>query len=89
MPKKRRKLNPEMESEIDSAKRKVELITAMINDIEEEDILGDYIVAFEPIKLCVNNLSALYTEFGINDDSKATLDLYKKLILKFESEYEI
>ena len=89
MPKKRRKLNPEMETEIASAKRKVELVTAMINDIEEEDIQGDYIVAFEPIKLCVNNLYDLYTQFGFNEDSKASLELYKKLIIQFESEYEI
>ena len=89
MPKKRRKLSPEMEQDISAAKRKVELITAIINDIEEEDIQGEYILAFEPIKVCIKHLNELYDQFGINDDSKATLDLYKKLVSEFESEYEI
>ena len=89
MPKKRRKLSPELEQAIEDAKRKVELITAMINDIEEEDIQGDYLQAFEPIKLCITHLSDLYKSYGVNEESLATIDLYKKLILRFESEYEV
>ena len=49
MPKKRRKLSADMEKQIASAKRKVELVTAIIGDIEEEDIQGDYRLAFEKI----------------------------------------
>ncbi len=89
MPKKRRKLNPEMEKQISEAKRKVELVTAIINDIDEESIQGEYIVAFEPVKICLTNLISLYTDYGYNDDSQKTLDLYKKLVNEFESEYEV
>ena len=40
MPKKRRKLNKEMEAEMAAAKRKIELVGALINDIRDEDIQG-------------------------------------------------
>ena len=89
MPKKRRKLSPEMEKAISSAKRKVELIVAIIHDIEEEDIQGDYIIAFEPVKVCINSLSALYDQFGFNEETVRTLELYKKLISEFEEQYEV
>ena len=46
MPKKRRKLNKEMEAEMAAAKRKIELVTALINDIRDEDIQGEYLAAF-------------------------------------------
>ena len=78
-----------METEIASAKRKVEFITAIIHDIEEEDIQGEYLIAFEPIKVCVKHLSELYIQYGFNDDTQSTLGLYTELITKFESEYEI
>ena len=89
MPKKRRKLNSDMEKQISEAKRKVELVTAIINDIDEESIQGEYLVAFEPVKVCLSNLISLYTDYGYNDDSQTTLDLYKKLVNEFESEYEV
>ena len=89
MPKKRRKLSPEMEKDMASAKRKVELITAIINDIEEEDIQGEYLLAFEPVKVCIKHLTELYLEYGINDESQSTLNIYNQLIQKFESEYEL
>ena len=89
MPKKRRKLSRDMEKEISSAKRKVELIVAIINDIEEEDIQGDYIIAFEPVKVCIKSLSALYDQFGFNEETENTLRLYKKMISEFEEQYEV
>tara|TARA_Y100001968_G_scaffold188192_1_gene172530 strand:- start:3135 stop:3404 length:270 start_codon:yes stop_codon:yes gene_type:complete len=89
MPKKRRKLNPEMEKEISSAKKKVELIAAIINDIEEEEIQGDYIIAFEPVKVCLSSLCSLYDQFGFNEESQNTLKIYRKLILEFEEQYEV
>ena len=46
MPRKRRKLSKEMEADMAAAKRKVELITALINDIRDEDIQGEYLEAF-------------------------------------------
>ena len=45
MPKKRRKLNKEMEAEMAAAKRKIELVGALINDIRDEDIQGEYLGA--------------------------------------------
>ena len=78
-----------MEHQISLAKKKVELITAIINDIEEEAIQGDYIVAFEPIKLCIKHLDELYLQYGINEESQAAMNIYTKLITAFESEYEI
>ena len=51
MPKKRRKLNQDMEKEISSAKKTVELIVAKINDIDEEDIQVEYRQAFQKIIL--------------------------------------
>jgi len=41
MPKKHRKLNKEMEAEMAAAKRKIELISALINDIRDEDIQAE------------------------------------------------
>tara|TARA_Y100001968_G_C19341340_1_gene709669 strand:- start:180 stop:449 length:270 start_codon:yes stop_codon:yes gene_type:complete len=89
MPKKRRKLNPEMEKDISEAKRRVELVTAMIYDIEEEEIQGEYITAFQPIKNCVDNLYLHYTESGFNEEAQVMLSLYKKMFREFEQEYEI
>ena len=89
MVKKRRKLNTDMENQIASAKRKVELVTAIIGDIQEEDIQGDYIFAFEPIKVCIANLEELYKNYGFNEESEKILSLFEKLITKFEDEYEI
>ena len=42
MAKKRRKLSPELEKNISLAKKQIELITAIIHDIEEEDIQEEY-----------------------------------------------
>ena len=53
MPKKRRKLNKEMEAEMAAAKRKIELVTALINDIRDEDIQGEYLAAFGQIRTCL------------------------------------
>ena len=38
MAKRRRKLSPELEKNISLAKKQIELITAIIHDIDEEDI---------------------------------------------------
>ncbi len=89
MPKKRRKLSREMEQEIDQAKRKVELISAKINDIEEEEILFEYQSAFQLTKNEYLNLYALYASYGINDESQTSLDNYKRYLTEFEGEYEI
>jgi len=89
MPKKRRKLSPELENAIASAKRKVELITAIINDIEEEDIQIEYKTAFQPAQNAYLYLTTLYDSVGLNEESEACHKIYLELLNKFESEYEI
>ncbi len=89
MAKRRRKLNKEMEQHIAQAKRKVELITAIINDIDEEDIQGEYRQAFEPAKSKYIFLSNLYDLEGFTEESQECLDTYNQLLNDFESEYEI
>ena len=64
MPKKRRKLNKEMEAEMAAAKRKIELNMALIHDIRDEDIQGEYLEAFAQIRSAVVNLVAKYTTDG-------------------------
>ncbi len=89
MPKKRRKLSKELEKEIATAKRNVELITAMINDIEEEDIQQEYRTAFESTRISYFMLTSLYDSVGVAEASEGELVKYKQLLEKFESEYEI
>lgn len=89
MPRKRRKLNPEMELKIKESKRKLELILAIINDIEDESIQGEYAQAFEPVKNTTIHLASLYDEFGFCVETQEWLETYNKTIEKFESEFEI
>ena len=89
MPKKRRKLNKEMEAHMATAKRKIELISALINDIRDEDIQGEYLEAFGQVRSAVVNLVAKYTTDGFCEETEALLALYKGLIDQFESDYEL
>ena len=89
MPKKRRKLNKDMEAEMAAAKRKIELITALINDIRDEDIQGEYLEAFGQVRSAVVNLVAKYTTDGFCEETEGTLALYRGLIDRFEEEYEL
>ena len=89
MPRKRRKLNKEMEADIAAAKRKVELITALINDIRDEDIQGEYLDAFAQVRAAVIDLAATYITDGFCEQTESTLTLYRELITRFEEEYEL
>ena len=89
MPKKRRKLNKEMEADMAAAKRKIELISALINDIRDEDIQGEYLEAFGQVRSAVVNLVAKYTTDGFCDETEGLLALYKGLIDQFEADYEL
>ena len=89
MPKKRRKLNKDMEAEIAAAKRKIELVGALINDIRNEDIQAEYLGAFTQIRSAVVNLIAKYTTDGFCEETEGLLALYKGLIQQFEEEYEL
>ncbi len=89
MPKRRRKLSPELEKKISLAKKKQELIMAIINDIEEEEIQGEYRSAFDPVRLALAYLSELYDSEGFNLKSEQAWNSYTESIKSFESEYEI
>ncbi|CAE07975.1 MULTISPECIES: hypothetical protein [Synechococcales] len=89
MPKKRRKLNKEMEADMAAAKRKIELISALINDIRDEDIQGEYLEAFGQVRSAVVNLVAKYTTDGFCEETEGLLALYKGLIDQFEADYEL
>ena len=89
MPKKRRKLNKEMEADMAAANRKIELISALINDIRDEDIQGEYLEAFGQVRSAVVNLVAKYTTDGFCEETEGLLALYRGLIDQFEADYEL
>ncbi len=89
MPKRRRKLSSEMEKEISSITKRVELITAIINDIDEEELQEEYRTAFSYAKDISVFLAKEYQVNGLTDDTEAALKRYHELITQFENEYEI
>ena len=89
MPRKRRKLNKDMEAAMAAAKRKIELITALINDIRDEDIQVEYQAAFGQIRTAVVNWVAKYTTDGFCEETEGLQSLYNGLIVEFEEEYEL
>ncbi len=89
MPKKRRKLSRELEAEIASACKKVELITAIINDIQDEEIQTEYRVAFDQIRNTYLLVASLYESEGVTAQTEELISSYKKLLNTFENEYEI
>ena len=89
MLKRRRKLSKELEHQIKLAIKRVEFITAIINDIVEEDIQAEYSLAFEPIKTQLIILSAEYDTNGLTPISEKAFADYKLLLTSFESEYEL
>ncbi|TCD56974.1 hypothetical protein [Synechococcus sp. BS55D] len=89
MAKKRRKLSKPMEAEISAAQKKVELISAKIRDIREEDIQNEYAEAFSRVHAAVTHLAKLYTLEGVTEESEGTLALYQGLMQSFEEEYEL
>ena len=89
MPKRRRKLSPELEKNISLAKKQVELITAIIHDINEEDIQEEYKTAFLPVMSSYMSLDQMYKENGFNDETNNIYLLYLSNLEKFKSEYEL
>ncbi|CRY92382.1 conserved hypothetical protein [Synechococcus sp. WH 8103] len=78
-----------MEADMAAAKRKIELISALINDIRDEDIQGEYLEAFGQVRSAVVNLVAKYTTDGFCEETEGLLALYKGLIDQFEADYEL
>ncbi len=89
MAKKRRKLSPELEKNISLAKKQIELITAIIHDIDEEDIQDEYKSAFLPVMSSYMSLDQMYIQIGFNEDTKNLYTLYLSNLEKFKSEYEL
>ncbi len=89
MARRRRKLSPELEKNISLAKKQVELITAIIHDINEEDIQEEYKSAFLPVMSSYMSLDQLYKEIGFNDDTNNIYNEYLANLDKFKNEYEI
>ena len=89
MAKKRRKLSPELEKNISLAKKQIELITAIIHDIDEDDIQEEYKSAFLPVMSTYMSLDQMYKDVGFNDDTSNLYQLYLNNLEKFKNEYEI
>ena len=89
MAKRRRKLSPELEKNISLAKKQIELITAIIHDIDEDDIQEEYKSAFLGVMSTYMSLDQMYNEFGFNEDTENLYQLYLSNLKKFKSEYEL
>ena len=89
MPKKRRKLDKNLEKIIYSAKKRIELILAKIYDINDEDIQKEYMSAFQEVVNLFDSLNEDYDNLGFNENSESLNKKFQDGIIKFESEYEI
>ena len=89
MAKRRRKLSPELEKNISLAKKQIELITAIIHDIDEDDIQEEYKSAFLPVMSAYMSLEQLYKELGFNEDTTNLYQLYLTNLDKFKNEFEL
>jgi hypothetical protein len=89
MAKKRRKLSKPMESAISAAQKKVELITAKIRDIRDEDIQNEFAEAFLGVHTTLTQLIKLYALEGFTEESETLLSEYEGCIQEFEEEYEL
>tara|TARA_B100001250_G_scaffold411721_1_gene441035 strand:+ start:2183 stop:2470 length:288 start_codon:yes stop_codon:yes gene_type:complete len=89
MAKRRRKLSPELEKNISLAKKQIELISAIIHDIDEEEIQEEYKSAFLPVMTAYMSLDQMYKEVGFNDDTTNLYKLYLSNLDKFKGEFEV
>ena len=89
MAKKRRKLSPELEKNISLAKKQIELITAIIHDIDEEEIQEEYKSAFLPVMSSYMTLDQMYKDVGFNEETNNLYENYLSTLDKFKNEYEI
>ena len=89
MPKKRRKLNKDLEKKIYSSKKNVELVLAKIYDIDDEDIQKEYMNAFNDVVFLFDALKDDYELQGFTENSEELFKNYKRAYNLFESEFEI
>lgn len=86
---KRRKLNKEMEAEMAAAQKKVELMSAKIRDIRDEDIQNEFAEAFARVSLSLSRLIEAYRVSGFSEETVRLLSAYRDLMQGFEEEYEL
>ena len=86
MAKKRRKLSPELEKNISLAKKQIELITAIIHDIDEDDIQEEYKSAFLPVMSAYMSLDQMYKDVGFNDETSKDNYYQKKVNIYYFKE---
>ena len=89
MAKRRRKLSPDLEKNISLAKKQIELITAIIHDIDEDDIQEEYKSAFLPVMSAYMSLDQMYKATGFNDETNDLHQVYLSNLDKFKNEYEL
>ncbi len=89
MAKKRRKLSPDLEKNISLAKKQIELITAIIHDIDEDDIQEEYKSAFLPVMSAYMSLDHMYKDVGFSDETTNLHQIYLTNLEKFKNEYEL
>ena len=78
-----------MEKQIALAKQNVELVSAKINDIEEEDIQVEYRQAFQKVVIESTCLAEYYKTSGYTEESQNMLSNYNSFLESFLSEYEL
>ena len=89
MAKRRRKLSPDLEKKISLAKKQIELITAIIHDIDEDDIQEEYKTAFLPVMSAYLSLEKMYNDVGFNEDTTKLHQLYLSNLDEFKNDYEV
>ncbi|WP_269622972.1 hypothetical protein [Prochlorococcus marinus] len=89
MPKRRRKLSKSYESLITKSLKDIELITAKIHDIDDDDIRLEYAIAFSTVKKLLDQIHIKYKEIGYDTDSDDLFTTYLNSLESFKSEYEI
>ncbi len=89
MPTRRRKLSKDFERKISIAQKEIELILAKINDIDEDEIREEYMIAFVATKTIVEKISSYYKVSGYSEDIEAFYSKYSELLNDFKLNYEI
>ena len=78
-----------MEADITDGRRSVELISAKINDIYDDDIRTDYRQDFDRVEKMYIYLKTLYEKEGFTETSSDVLLTYKQLLNNFSQEFEL
>ena len=72
-----------------AAQKKVELMSAKIRDIRDEDIQNEFAEAFARVSLSLSRLIEAYRVSGFSEETVRLLSAYRDLMQGFEEEYEL